>query len=79
MSKSDSRVRRDCFRRMLLEKNYAYKRQARRMQVYKKGTHRVMIPRTGDLDESQARSIMHQMGMGVEEVEAFIAANKATV
>jgi hypothetical protein len=56
----------------LKEHGYRFKRDAWRVTVFKKGTHRVEVPKRDILSDEWVRSAFRQAGMSVEEIAEFI-------
>jgi hypothetical protein len=56
----------------LKERGYKFKTESERVLVFKKGTHRLEIPRRDLLDEKWIRSAFRQAGMTNEEITEFL-------
>lgn len=58
----------------LRELGYSFKREAPSTYIYRKGTHRVFVPKTDLVSESWARITLQTCGCKAMEIEDFIRA-----
>lgn len=52
---------------------YRFKRDAWRVQIWCKGTHRPMIPKRDLMDDEFVVTLLRQCGVAPEEVRAFLS------
>lgn len=57
---------------------YVFKRQAKRVYLYRKqgGTHYIAVPMANHLEDEFVKSALKQAGCNDEEIKAFIGASK---
>jgi hypothetical protein len=70
-------VSRQSFVNKIRDLGYAYKRQLKRTQLWRRagGTQRIFVPLCDRLDDLYVRSTLHQTGLLTsDEIEQFIAA-----
>jgi hypothetical protein len=65
---------RDHFINKLRELGYSYRGETKRTQKWKRGTHRVNLPRNSVLAEDWCRMTLRQCGVDDVEIESFIRA-----
>jgi hypothetical protein len=58
---------------------YSFKRQAKRVQLYRKqgGTHRIAVPQSDLLEDEFVESALKQAGCPPAEIRAFLSASKS--
>jgi hypothetical protein len=63
----------------LRELDYTFKRQAKRVDLWRKrgGTHYIAVPQTDRLEDEFVTSSLRQAGRSPEEIHAFLAACKS--
>lgn len=65
-------ITRQHFVNKLRELEYHFKKQYKRVSLWKKGTHRVMVPRTDLLSPAWVRWTLKQCGETDEAINKFI-------
>lgn len=60
----------------LREMNYTFKRQAPRVEIYKKGPDRIEVPRKDLIDERWVRSVLGFRRIPPADIDAFVRAAK---
>jgi len=65
-------VPRERFLNFVRARGYKFKRQALRIEFYKRGTDHIAIPRRDLLEERWVRIVLAQRGVPPNEVDAFI-------
>ena len=68
-------VRKEAFINKIRELNYTYKKQQKRVDLWRKagGTHFISVPRRDLLDEEFVSSSLRQAGVSEEEIRTFIS------
>lgn len=63
----------------LRELDYTFKRQAKRVDLWRKrgGTHYIAVPQTDRLEDEFVTSSLRQAGCRHEEIQSFLASCKA--
>jgi hypothetical protein len=56
----------------LRELGYAFKKEAPSTYIYRKGTHRVFLPKTDFVSETWARATLNTCGCKADEIEEFV-------
>ena len=65
-------VPRDQVVRRLREAGFSFKRRARHVELYRRGTERVPLPLRNSIPERLARTILHQAGIAPPDIERFL-------
>lgn len=65
-------IARDRLINKLRELGYTFKRDAWRVSIWKKGTHRVEVRKKDFLEEETVRQMLRQCGCEREEIDRFI-------
>jgi hypothetical protein len=65
-------VRREQLINKLRSIGYSFKREAWRVQFFKKGTHRPAIPKRDILDDETAASILRQCKVSADDIASFL-------
>jgi hypothetical protein len=68
-------ISREKFINRIRELGYSFKRQAQRVDIWRRATdkHYISMPRTKNLREDYVRSTLRQAGCSPEEIEQFIS------
>ena len=71
-------IPRQHFLNKIRQLNYSFKRQTKRVDLYKKqgGTHRIFLPQVKELEDEFVKSSLKHAGCDEEEINAFIASCK---
>jgi len=66
-------MRRERFIAKLRELGYSFRRDAWRVQLWRKGTHEVSVRKRDHIDDDWVRQTLRQCGCSHDDIERFIA------
>lgn len=70
-------LKRDRIINKLRELGYSFKREAPNTYIWRRGSHRVFVPKTDQVSETWARATLASCGCVAKEIDSFIQAARA--